>query len=127
MKAKRRNDKNRREKKRKDTSPLPLLPAPESASVPAPSLHSFGRGLSNFSSRQDVHHRLITLFHGKQLIVLHMSASAYFPAFSFSHRFPEHNLLVSPLAAVAEEVCPHLSHYPSTPPALVVLSVTESL
>jgi hypothetical protein len=52
-------------KRRKDICPLPPLPAPESASVPAPSLHSFRRELPDFSSRHKVHHRLITLVYGK--------------------------------------------------------------
>jgi len=68
---------------------------------------------------------LIALFHGKQLRDLHVSASACFPALGLSHRFPERALLVSPPAAVAEEVLPLLGHCPFTPPALVVLSVTE--
>jgi hypothetical protein len=65
------------------------LPAPESTSAPAPYLHSFGWELPDFSSRQEVHHRLIAFFHGKQLRDLHVSASARFPARRLSHRFPE--------------------------------------
>jgi len=67
-------------RERKDICPLPPLPAPESASVPAPSLHSFWRELPDFSSRQEVHHRLITLVSAKQLRDLQVSASARFPA-----------------------------------------------
>jgi hypothetical protein len=68
---------------------------------------------------------LITVFHGKQLKDLHMSASASFPALGLSHHCPESALLVSPLAAVAEEVLWCLGNCPITPAALVVLSVTE--
>ena len=106
-------------------NPLPPLPAPVSASAPAPYLQSFGRELPDFSSRQEVHHRLITLFHGKQLWDLHVSASACIPARHLSHRFPEGFLLVSPPAAMAEEVLPRLGRCPCTPLAFIVLSVAE--
>jgi hypothetical protein len=68
---------------------------------------------------------LIVLFHEKQFRDLHVSASACFPACHLSHRFPEHFLLVSPLAAVAEDVLPRLEQCPFTPPAFIVLSVAE--
>jgi len=102
-----------------------MLSAPESTFAPAPYLHSFGRELPDFSRRQEVHHRLIAFFHGKQLRDLHVSASARFPACHLSHRFPECFLLVSPPAAMAEEVLPRLGHCPCTPPAFIVLSVAE--
>jgi len=54
-----------------------------------------------------------------------MSASARFPARHLSHRFPKRFLLVSPPAAVAEEVLPRPGRCFFTPPALVVLSVAE--
>jgi len=44
-KEKKKKGKEKKTKKRRDICPLPPLPAPESASVPAPSLHSFGREL----------------------------------------------------------------------------------
>ena len=53
-------------------------------------LHSPGQELSDVSGRQEVHHHLIALFHGEQLIDLHVSASARSPA----HLFPESSLLV---------------------------------
>jgi len=65
MKVTRKTDQNRKETKRKDQSLLSLLPAPESASVPTLSLNSFGREHPDLRSRQEVHHRLITLFYGK--------------------------------------------------------------
>jgi len=49
-------------------NPLPPLPTPESGCAPAPYLQSFRRELPDISSRQEVHHRLIALFHGKQLL-----------------------------------------------------------
>ena len=72
-----------KEKKRRYTPP-PL-------SQPLRLLHtapSSGWELPDFSSRQEVHHRLVALFHGKQLRDLHVSASARFPARRFSHRLP---------------------------------------
>jgi len=101
------------------------LPAPESTSVAAPYLHSFGRELPDLSSRQEVHHHLIAFIHGKQLRDLHVSVSTHFPAHHLPYRFPEYFLLVSPPAAMAEEVLPCLGCYPYTPPAFVVLSVAE--
>jgi len=68
---------------------------------------------------------LIALFHGQQFRDLLVTASACVPACHLSHRLPEHCLLVSPLAAVAEEVLPRLGHCPFSPPALVILSVAE--
>jgi hypothetical protein len=68
---------------------------------------------------------LIALFHGKQLRDLHVSASARFPARHLSHRLPERFLLVSPLAAMAEDVLPRLDRCPFPPPAFIILSVTE--
>jgi len=87
-----------RQKKRKEEKERerPPPPAPEE--------------LSDVSSRQEIHHRLIALFHGKQLRDLHVSVSARFPARHLPHRFPEHFLLVSPPAAVAEEVLPRLGY-----------------
>jgi len=113
-----------RSQNRKRERPPP--PAPESASAPAPYRHSFGPELPDVSSHQEIHHRLIAHFHGKQLRDLHVSASARFPARHLPHLFPEYFLLVFPPAAVAEEVLPRLGHYPLAPPASVVLSVTES-
>jgi len=103
-----------------------MHPAPESSSAPAPCrLHSFGRELPDFSSHQEVHHRFIAFFHGKQLRDLHVSASALFPACHLSHRFPECFLLVSPPAAGAEEALQRLGRYPWTQQATMVLSVAE--
>jgi len=54
-----------------------------------------------------------------------VSASARIPARRHSHRLPEYFLLLSPPTSMAEEVLPHLGRCPSTPPALIVLSVAE--
>jgi len=90
-------------------------------------LHSLGWELSDISGRQEVHHRFIALLHGEQLRDLNLSASARFPSCCFPHRFPEHFLLVFPLAGVAEEVFPCLGRSASTaePPAFVVVLVSE--
>jgi hypothetical protein len=107
-------EKKRREgEKRKERPPPPApesapAPSPGSASAPAPYRHPFGRELPDVSSRQEIHHCLVALFHGKQLRDLHVSASARFPARHLSHRFPERFLLVSPPAVVAEEVLPRI-------------------
>jgi hypothetical protein len=45
---------------------------------------------------------------------LHVSASARCPSRSFPHLFPERLLLVSPLAAVVEEMLPHLGYRPAS-------------
>jgi hypothetical protein len=71
---------------------------------------------------------LITFVSGKQLRDLHVSASARFPARCLSHRFPQCFLLLSPSAAVAEEVFPHVGRRPAStaaPPAFVVLTMAE--
>jgi len=90
-------------------------------------LHSPGRELSDVSSRQEVHHRCITLFHGKQFRELHVSESARFPSCCIPHRFPEHFLLVFPSAAAAAEPFPCLcrSAFSGVLPAFVVISVPE--
>jgi len=109
-------------------TPPPPHPAPESASAPPPYHHSFGRELSDFCCRQQVHHLLITLFHRKQHRDLHMSASACFPARRLSHRLPQYLLLVSPPAAVAEQVFPRLGRHSASataPWVFVVLSVPK--
>jgi hypothetical protein len=58
------------------------------SSRPLPTATSLGRNLPDFSGRQEVHHRLVALFYGKQLRYLHMSASARFPARRLCHRLP---------------------------------------
>jgi len=91
-------------------------------------LRTFGRELPDIGSYQEVHHRLITLLHGEQLRDLHMSASAHSPSRCFPHLFPERILLVSPSAAVAEEMFPSLGHHPAyaaAPLAFIVVSVSE--
>jgi hypothetical protein len=96
-------------KEKNGYKPTAAAPAPESASAPAPYRHSFGRELPDFSSRQEVHHRLIALFHGKQLRDLHVSASARFPACHLSHRFPECFLLVSTSSFTGYHYCTTVS------------------
>ena len=85
-----RREKGKERKGTKGTTITPhrRLPAPESASAPPPYRRSFGRELPDVSSRQEVHHRLVALFNGKQLRDLHVSASARFPAHRLSHRLP---------------------------------------
>jgi hypothetical protein len=70
--------------------------------------------LYDVSGRQEVHYRLIALFHGEQLRDLHVSASARSPPRCFPHLFPERSLLVFPSAAVAEEVFPCLGRSASS-------------
>jgi len=88
---------------------------------------SFGRELPNLGGCQEVYHSLVAFRYGKKLRDLHVSASAHFPACIFSHRLPLLSLVVSPPAAVAEEVLPRLVYCPSTPPAFVVISMAEPL
>jgi len=121
------NPRQDRKEKQEGIRPLPPLPTPESASAPAPYRASSGRELPDFSSRQELNHHLVALFFGKQLRDLHMSASARFPACRFSHLLLQCLLLVSPPAAVAEQVFPGLDCAASAaaPPAFVVLSVAD--
>jgi hypothetical protein len=92
-------------------------------------LCTFGRELPDIGSSQEVHHRLIALLHGEQLRDLHVSASARSPSRCFPHLFPERLLLVSPSAAVAEEMLPRLgcrtASAAAAPPAFIVVSVSE--
>jgi len=91
-------------------------------------LRTFGRELPDIGGSQEVHHCLIALLHGEQLRDLHVSASARSPSRCFPHLFPERFLLVSPPAAVAEEMLPRLGNRPTSaaaPPAFVVVSVSE--
>ena len=93
-------------------------------------LRTFGRELPEVSSRQEVHHHFVALLHGEQLRDLHVSASARSPSRGFVHLFPERLLLVSPSAAVAEEMLPRLGYRPASaaaPPAFVVVSQSEPL
>jgi len=114
-------DQNKKEKKRKTQRSMPAAAAP-------PSLLSFGRELPDVSRRQEVYHHLITFVSGKRLRDLHVSASAHFPARRLSHRFQQCFLLVSPPAAVAEEVFLRLGRCPAStaaPPAFDVLTMAE--
>jgi hypothetical protein len=122
-KVKREKDK-RKERKKVRSNPDTGPAAPEPCARSLPLLH-FGRELPNFSGRQEVHHRLVALFYGKQLRDLHVSGSSRFPARRLPHRLPQFFLMIFPPASVAEEVLPRLGHCPSTPPALVVISVAE--
>jgi len=91
-------------------------------------LRTFGWELPDIGGYQEVHHRLIALLHGEQLRELHVSASARSRSRCFPHPFPERLLVVSPSAAVADEMLPRLGNRPAaaaTPPAFVVLSVSE--
>jgi len=93
-------------------------------------LHPLERKLSDLRGRQEVHHRLIAIFHGEQLRDLHVSASARSPSRCFPHLFLERFLLVLASAAVAEEVFPRqglgcLPASAAAPPAFVAVSVSE--
>jgi hypothetical protein len=73
---------------------------------------------------------LVALFYGKQLRDLHVSSSARFPVRRLSHCHPWCFVLVSPTAAVVEEVFPRLGRHPASataPPAFVVISLAEPL
>jgi hypothetical protein len=100
------------------------LPAGSSSSV------HLGWELPDISSRQEVHHRFIALLHGEQLRDLHVSASARSPSCCLPHLLPERSLLVTPSAAVAEEMLLRLGYRPASaaaPPAPVVVSLSEPL
>jgi len=87
MKDKMRERQKERKKERSNPVIAPAAPEPRALS-PLPTATSLGRKLPDFSVRQEVHHRLVALFYGKQLRDLHMSASARFPARRLSHRLP---------------------------------------
>jgi hypothetical protein len=73
---------------------------------------------------------LFAFLYGEQLRDFHMSASPSSPSRCLPHRLPERSLLVSPLAAVVEEMLPRLGYgraSATAPPALVVFSVSEWL
>jgi len=91
----------------------------------SPLLRWPGRELPDVSGCQEVHHRLVAYFLGKQLRHLQMSASARCPACGLSHSLLECRLLVFPSAAVAEEMLQQLYCSPSAPPAYVVLMVPK--
>jgi hypothetical protein len=121
---------NRMQKKRTENMVYAHCRSSQPLSQPLCLLHtapSSGRELPDFSNRPEVHHRLVPLFHGKQLRDLHVSASARFSARRFSHRLPWSLLLVSPPGAVAEEVFPRLGRaaYAAAPPGFVVRSLAE--
>jgi hypothetical protein len=73
------------------------------------------RELPNVRGRKEVHHRLVTYLHGKQLRYLHLPTPARFPARCLPHLLPELPLLVFPPAAVTEDMLPRLGHRPSAP------------
>jgi len=92
-------------------------------------LRRSGRELRNIGCYQEVHHRLIALLHGEQLRDFHVSASAHSPSHSCPHLFPERLLLVSPSAAVVEEMLLRLGYcaaWAAAPTAFVVISVSET-
>jgi len=85
----------------------------------------FGGELPDVRGHQDVHHRLMTYLHGKQLGYLWPPAPARFPAQGLPHLLPELPLVVIPPAVVSEETLPYLDHCSPAPPALGVLSASE--
>jgi len=91
-------------------------------------VRTFGWELPDIGSYLEVHPRPIALLHGEQLRDLHVSASARTLSRCFPHLCPERLLLVSPLAAVAEEMLPRLGHCPASgagPPTFDVVSVSK--
>jgi len=102
-----------------------LRPLPAGSSSSA--VH-FGWELPDISSSQEVDHRFIALLHGEQRRDLQVSASACSPSHCPPHLVPEHFLLVSPSAAVAEEILPDMGYHrlsAHAPRAFVVISVSE--
>jgi len=87
-----------------------LRPLPPGSSS---SVH-FGWELPDIGSRQEVHHSFIAFLHREQLRDLHVLASARSPSRCFPHLFPVCFLLVSPSAAVAEEMLRCLVYRPAT-------------
>ena len=101
---------------------LCALPAGSSSSV------HFGWELPDIRSRQEFHHHFIALLHGEQLRDLYVLAPARSPSRCFPHIFPERLLLVSPWAAVAEEMLPHQGYRAASataPSAFVVFTVSN--
>jgi len=114
-------------KKRMDINPTAAIPH-TSVGLCAWSImydHLFGREVADFSSHQKVHHHLVTLFNGKLISELYVSASAHFPAHHHLHHLPAYIWLISPPAAMAEVVLPHLARCPSPLQAFIVLTVTK--
>jgi len=92
MKDKRKTEsKTERKKERKKEWYNPAAsnatPEPQALSPLHPAT-SIGRELPNLSGRQEVHHRLVALFYGKELRDVHVPASARSPARRLSHRLP---------------------------------------
>jgi len=120
-------------------SPLPLhlrtppspSSSPSSLYLRTPAVAQSSAKLSGGAGEKRIfpphHHRLIALFHGKQLRDLHVSASARFPAHHLTHCLPECFLLVSPPAAMVDEVLSCLDRCPFTSPAFIIVSVAEPL
>jgi len=105
---------------------LPFVPADKRKTGRSGFHASPRRELPDVHGRQEVHHRHVIYLHGQQLRHLCSPASASFPARCFSHLLPELPLLVFPPAAVMEEMLQCLAHHSPAPPALVILSVSES-
>jgi hypothetical protein len=116
----------KKEGKKGRYNPVTATAVPEPCALrPLHIATSFGQELPDFSSHQEVHSHLITLFNGEQFRDLRVSAPHRFPACGLPRQFPECILLVSPPTAVAEEVIPSLGHCPSAPPVVVLISVAE--
>jgi len=105
-------------------SPLVLTPPPVARRLLLLLFRTFGREVPDLGRYQEVHHCLIALLHGEQLRDLHASASARSPSRCCPHPFPQRFLLVSPSAAVEEEMLPRLGYSPTSaaaPPSFVVI------
>jgi len=87
--SKTKREKERKKERRNGIAPLPPNAAPEPQALsPLHPATSTGRKLPDLSGRQEVHHRLVALFYGKELRDLHVPASARSPARRLSHRLP---------------------------------------
>jgi len=88
----------------------------------------FSRELADISSYLKVHHRHIAHLRGEQLREMHVSASARSPSHCIPHFIPERLLLVTPSAAEAQQLLPHLGYRAAsaaTPSAHVVVSESQ--
>jgi len=88
-KTERKKERKKEERKKEWYNPAASEAAPEPQALsPLHPATSIGRKLPDLSGRQEIHHRLVALFYGKELRDLHVPASARLPARRLSHRLP---------------------------------------